>query len=261
MSLEIELQLTVCKQDIETMDDLETEIWKDIPGYERYYQVSSNGQVKSLERTVIHKNGFKQKMPSIIRKPKMSRNGYLRIELQKNNIGKGFGVHQLVAMAFLNHKLDRHIIVVDHIDNNRLNNKLSNLQLISHRKNSTKNIKTGSSIYTGVCWHKVKKQWISQIRINGRIKNLGYFDNEEDASKYYQKALDAILNGKEVEVKNVVFSSKLKGVHWNRSAKKWSATITRKGIIKKLGNFTHEYEAGEAYENARIEFDKNGKFL
>ena len=97
-------------------------------------------------------------------------------------------MHQIVAIAFLNHTPNGLKAVVDHIDNNPLNNELGNLQIITHRKNLSKD-KKGSSKYTGVCWYESRKKWIAGIRVNGKKKHLGYFTNEEEAAEAYQKAL------------------------------------------------------------------------
>lgn len=75
--------------------------------------------------------------------------------------------------------------VIDHIDGNRLNNKLSNLRDIpkkENQKNLGKNCKSKSGI-TGVMWHKAGCKWHAQITVNKKAIHLGYFDNIEDAIK------------------------------------------------------------------------------
>jgi len=117
------------------------EIFKDIPGYEGIYQVSDLGRVKSLKFN-------KEK----ILKPGVNNHGYYTVVLCKGK-RKTINVHQLVAMAFLNHEpCGYNGLIVDHKDNNPLNNRLSNLQLISQRENTSKD-KKGSSKYTGVSWN------------------------------------------------------------------------------------------------------------
>jgi hypothetical protein len=130
------------------------EIWKDIPGYEGKYQVSNLGNVKSLERIVL-RNG---KYPFLNKEKPLKYGfdggGYFRVNLCKNGKAKNFLVHHLVARTFLNHKPCGHKLVIDHKNNIRTDNRLENLQLISHRENISKDQKNTSSNYTGVCWHK-----------------------------------------------------------------------------------------------------------
>ena len=98
-----------------------------------------------------------------------------------------------VSVSFLNHKPCGHKIVVDHINNNKENDKLYNLQLISNRENTVKDIKGGTSKYTGVCWNKRQCKWQSAIQINGKGKHLGYFKSEKKASQAYQNELKKIV--------------------------------------------------------------------
>ena len=163
------------------------EIWKDIPSYEGIYQVSNLGRVKSLSRETKRKGLFMSKEK--ILKNNISSSGYLKVSLCKNSKVLNANIHTLVAMAFLRHKPDgTHKLVVDHIDNDKNNNTLDNLQIVTQRLNSSKDRK-GSSKYTGVQWNKRRKKWISQIRINGKNIFLGHFDSEKDAGNEYEKYL------------------------------------------------------------------------
>jgi hypothetical protein len=110
------------------------ENWKDVPDYVGLYKVSNLGRVKSS----LH--SFKR-----VLKAGVDGKGYYTVALTKRGEAKTFKVHQLVAMAFLNHKPCGYELVVDHIDNNKLNNNLSNLQLISHQENCTKDRKKKSA--------------------------------------------------------------------------------------------------------------------
>ncbi len=157
------------------------EIYKDIEGYEGHYQVSNLGNVKS----------FKNNKERIL-KPGIDTDGYKIVGLCKNGKQKTFKVHKLVAMTFLGHKRQGLNEVVDHIDNVKTNNRLDNLQLISHRENTSKDRKGGTSEYVGVCWDKSKNKWRSEIRIKGKSIFLGLFDDEYDAHLAYQKALKEI---------------------------------------------------------------------
>jgi hypothetical protein len=98
-------------------------------------------------------------------------------------------VHQLVAGAFLNHKPSRYELVINHKDFNRSNNNVDNLEIVTTRENANQKHLKSSSQYTGVSWDKNRNKWSSQIVINKKLKFLGRFINELDASKAYQKAL------------------------------------------------------------------------
>lgn len=154
------------------------EIYKDIPGYENMYQVSNFGNVKSL------KFGKERLLKAAI-----NSRGYYNVILSINNKRFTYLIHQLIAMSFLNHEPNGFKIVVDHIDNNKLNNRLDNLQLITTRHNSSKDKINTSSKYTGVSWHKRDNKWQTNIIINYKHIYLASFDDEKMASDMYQKAL------------------------------------------------------------------------
>ena len=154
------------------------EEWRDIKGYEGYYQVSNLGRVKSFYRNT-----------ETIKKLSDWKGGlYLVVSLYKDKIHKTFNVHQLVAEAFLNHKPCRYKLVIDHIDNNPLNNNVENIQLITPRQNNSKD-RLGTSKYVGVCWDKARGKWKSGIKTKGVATHLGYFHCELKAHLEYVKAL------------------------------------------------------------------------
>jgi hypothetical protein len=170
------------------------EIWKDIPDYEGLYQVSNLGRVKSLPKEWIVGNGTIKRHSGKILKLHANRYGYLNVGLRKNLKSKEFKVHQLVAMAFLNHKPCGHKLVIDHINDNKLDNKVENLQIVTQRYNSRKTQGKYSSQYKGGYWDKGKKKWIAQIQIGGKRKFLGTFTDEYEAHLAYQNALKQIEN-------------------------------------------------------------------
>jgi hypothetical protein len=155
------------------------EIWKDIPNYEGLYEVSNLGNVKSLN----YNNTCKQKLLKPIY------NTYLKVHLCKNGQQKLMTIHSLVAISFLNYKSGGYNVIVDHIDNNKLNNRLDNLQLTSTRHNTSKDKKGYSSKYVGVTWFKQSSKWRALIHVNGKKKHLGLFICELAASNAYQKEL------------------------------------------------------------------------
>jgi len=157
---------------------MKKEIWKDVIGYEGLYEVSNLGRVKSLKCN-------KEKILS----PVINKKGYWQCRLYKNKIATTKLVHQLLAQSFLNHIPNGNIYVVDHINDNKLDNRLDNLQVLTNRENCYKTQGKYSSKYKGVCWHKLAEKWVAQIKINGKLKHLGYFVNEQEASQAYQNSL------------------------------------------------------------------------
>jgi hypothetical protein len=164
------------------------EEWRDIKGFENIYQISNLGRVKSLGRELIRSNGCKQNIKERILKHGKDGKGYHMVILKNISNKRNTKVHHLVAESFLNHNKQNNLIV-DHIDNDKDNNKLNNLQLISQRLNTIKDKKVGSSKYVGVSWCKTNKKFRSTIQILGKSKTLGYFKCELAASKAYQDKL------------------------------------------------------------------------
>ena len=167
------------------------EIWKEIKGFKNY-EVSSLGRIKSLASIVIYSNGKIGGKKEKFLKLNLNGSGYLGMSLSKNNKRKTKTIHQLMAIAFLNHKPSGCKLVVDHINNVKTDNRLENLQLITHRENVSKDRK-GSSKHTGVSWNKRRSKWKSSIQINGKPKHLGYFTDELEAAQAYQNALKKLL--------------------------------------------------------------------
>lgn len=105
------------------------EQWKDISGYEGLYQVSKDGQVKSLCRLAYRKDGrfnkYQERILSQSRHPK----GYLTVSLTKDGKSKNRFVHRLVAMAFIQNP--NHLPQVNHINEDKTDNRICNLEWVS----------------------------------------------------------------------------------------------------------------------------------
>ena len=173
---------------------VEKEEFRDIKGYEGHYQVSNFGRVKSLK-----KYGGKN---SRILKSADSK-GFRQVVLWLNRKSPSRKVHQLVAVAFLGHQVDGHNRVINHIDGDKANNHVSNLEIVTHRENVStcfrKNEGTFSSKYIGVSWNKFAKKWESYITIKKQRFYLGLFINEKEASNAYQKALKEHLQNNQTK--------------------------------------------------------------
>jgi len=101
------------------------EIWRDIVGYEDWYQVSNLGRVRSVDRVVVYKTGQKRIYKGQILKQQNATNGYKIVDLQKNKNRKHFLVHRLVGKAFLPNLLN--LPEINHLDEDKTNNSLENL--------------------------------------------------------------------------------------------------------------------------------------
>jgi hypothetical protein len=164
------------------------EIWKDVKGFNASYQVSDMGRVRSLDRF----NSAGNKIKGRLLKLRPNDKGYFTIKLYLEGKAKSRTVHQLVAESFLNHEPCRHRIVVDHIDNDKQNNNLTNLQLISQRENSSKNNIGKTSRYTGVSLDSSRNKYVANCLHNKKRKFLGRFDTELEASEAYNNYLKTI---------------------------------------------------------------------
>jgi hypothetical protein len=176
------------------------EIWKEIIGYEGLYEVSNYGNIKSISRTIT-KGNITYVTKDKLLKQSVDTVGYPYVNLSDYKKQKTFRVHQLVAIAFLNHTPNKYDgLLVDHIDGDKLNNHLSNLQLVTNRKNSSKDRKNKTSKFTGVSWHKQSNKWLAQVRKNNKVEYLGVFEKEEEAAIAYLNSLQSKRMYSEEEV-------------------------------------------------------------
>lgn len=112
------------------------EIWKPIPGYEGLYEVSNLGRVKRLGREYVDSRGGKRAIETKIMSQfeSKTRGGYLYVSLIKDRKKSCMRVHRLVARAFLGEPpTEDH--QVDHIDGDRTNNRIDNLEYVTRREN------------------------------------------------------------------------------------------------------------------------------
>ena len=166
------------------------EVYKDIPGYKGYYKVSNLGNVKSVKRKVKRGDSYLSVNEKVM-SPAFDNKKYMQICLYRKNKKRLFKVHQLVAMAFLNHTPNKHEMVVDHIDNNPLNNNVNNLRVTTQRINCSQRHNTTSK-YPGVSWDKRTKSWVCKIGVKNKVVFLGRFKKEYDAHLAYKLKLKEI---------------------------------------------------------------------
>lgn len=118
------------------------EEWRPVKGYEGIYEVSNLGRVKSLKRTIINQNRKVQVKERIL-KPSIQGQGYYGVGLSRDGIVTTFRVARLVAYAFLPtcpgvHGSKKGEYQIDHINNNKLDNRACNLQWLLGKDNCFK---------------------------------------------------------------------------------------------------------------------------
>ena len=142
------------------------EEWRDIEGYEGYYQISNMGRVKSLERTVRCNRGYRI-IPEKIMKAGENNYGYLRVELCKEGNKEQPLVHVLVATAFLDNA--DNLPEVNHKDENPKNNCVENLEWCNRSYNvnyGTRNKKVAEKMTNNP---KLSKSILGINKVSGLI--------------------------------------------------------------------------------------------
>ena len=122
-------------------NNFENEVWKEIPGFENKYEVSSMGRVRSLPRRTSVKN-FKGNSYAIAKKgfiltPQKDGCGYLHVRLVKDRRYILYKVHQLVGAAFLGYdRKNKENLVIDHLNGIKHDNRVENLEVVTRKENS-----------------------------------------------------------------------------------------------------------------------------
>ncbi len=140
------------------------EEWKPIKGYEGLYEVSNTGKIKSFYFGKTR-----------ILSPRKNPLGYLHLVLYKDKVKKDLRVHRLVASAFIpnpNNKPE-----VNHIDGDKENNNVDNLEWATRKENINHSIKTG------LCDERIKKRSCPVIAFDMDGNFVGKFSSQTMAAK------------------------------------------------------------------------------
>ena len=172
------------------------ELWKDIPGYEGFYQVSNMGQVRSVTHSITMKNGVNRTIYSkILVLHPGGNNEYLQAYLHKDNKVTNFLVHRLVANAFIASIPSGY--EVNHKNGNKTDNRVQNLEIVTHQENITHSMNNslfralGEDHYAS----KLTNAQASEIR---DIYSKGGISQKKLGLKYgvTQKVIFSIVNNK-----------------------------------------------------------------
>ena len=147
------------------------EIWKDIEGFEGFYQISNLGRVKSLERIIDRPISGKIKYTEKILNVQLNKKrNYVYIQLYKNGYSRRYIVHRLVAEAFIPNP--NNLPQVNHKDENSLNNCVDNLEWCTAKYNLT---------YGTRIERIAKKNYVPVIAYNDHEEFL--FSSQTDGAK------------------------------------------------------------------------------
>ncbi len=145
------------------------EIWKDIEGYEREYQISNFGRVRSLDKKVnVKNNHIAIKHGKILKLHKNLR--YKYIMLSSKNVTKMCRVHILVAKAFVPNPQNK--TQVNHINGNKFDNRAENLEWVTAKEN-------------------MMHAWRNELNKRGEPKEIFQYDKSGNFINKYESAKEA----------------------------------------------------------------------
>ena len=150
---------------------MKDEIWKDVKGYEGYYQVSNLGNVRSLDRLV--ENGRKYKGQTM--QPTKRSDGRLQVSFRKNGKQKKIKVHRLVAQAFIENALNKP--QVNHINEIITDNRVENLEWATCKENinhGTHNERVANSLSKSIEGKNIKNGNILRFKSTREAGRNGF---------------------------------------------------------------------------------------
>lgn len=146
-----------------------TEVWKDIPDFKGSYQVSDIGRVRSVDRVVTFNDGSMRKYKGKVLKPHVHKiTGYEHLTLSNDGRCNSKSVHRLVLETFKPH-VNMNDLEVNHIDGNKLNNHLTNLEWSTRHDNILHAYAIGLMVNKGERGHNAKLSNADVLEILQRL--------------------------------------------------------------------------------------------
>ena len=174
----------------------DNEIWKPVENYEKFYEVSNKGRIRNTRNKIM--------------KTYKINSGYEAIKFTVNTKRTSHLIHRLVAKAFLDNP--KNLPEVNHINENKMDNKIDNLEWVSSSQNKQHSLKSGTydkiytqcntlgkknnykrySNYHNVTFQKSRNKWAATVRINGKNMFPKRFDTEIEAALHVNWIIDEL---------------------------------------------------------------------
>jgi len=203
-----------------------------------YFKLDSEGNLWGLQ--------CNKWIPIYLSKPNSP--GYPRVYFE----GKRYLQHRIIYCLHTEQDIPVDLFI-DHINGIRNDNRIENLQLVTHRGNNQNTVHHRDGKLVGCYRHSHNGKWLARIVLsNDGCVSLGLFNTEEEGHTRYQEALKLIhLTKEEIQkhfnVAQKQKTSKYTGVCWCKNTCKWKAQVKVNGKSKYIGSFDSEEEAYEAY--------------
>ena len=178
---------------------METEIWKDIPWYEWKYQVSNLWRLKSMS----YKMTWIEKILDI----KPNKNWYTDYKLSKNNSYKRYRINRLVALNFIPNPENKP--QVNHIDWNKLNNRVDNLEWVTAKENIQHAWNNWLIIVSVINPFIINHPWKKKVwKYNSSLELINIFDSAKEASTeiwIHKQNISDCCRGKKKHIRGFIY--------------------------------------------------------
>ena len=230
----------------------ETEVWKDVKGYEGIYQVSNLGRVKSLSRLITYSDGRSYQSKEKVLSSPLSSDGYPHVHFKVKDDDRTVKVHRLVAEAFVDNP--NNYSEINHIDEVKHNNIFSNLEWCTRKQNMNH-----GTIIERILRHPNRIKTLEEskrpiIAINIETGNEIRFSSVSEADKrgFKRRNIWSAINGNDLSHKNHVWLYE----------KDYSIEEKRKALKRVMKKKTYQLDDDmnvvNVYENSVIASKKVG---
>lgn len=168
------------------------ELWRSVPGYEGIYEVSDNGNVRSLDRMIYRATGKPFFKKGKILRAGVDTNGYYYVNLYRDGVPRHESVHRLVATAFVDNP--QKYPVVNHINEDKKDNRPCNLEWCTEKYNTNYGKGISRKVYSRKVYSRIKNRKPFLCVENGKM----YINQNECARELgiNQGSIGKVLQGK-----------------------------------------------------------------